>query len=96
MSSGLLRYLLGRILGLLFVIFAVALFTFVLSVRYHLLPTGGRGSPRQIIMPVIAYALGPLAVVAPYTRTSMAGRPGARTRGERTDCVSRQGCFTAV
>lgn len=47
------------------------LLIFVLSVNLHLLPTGGWGSPKQLIMPVIAYALGPLAIVARYTRTSV-------------------------
>src|SRR5262249_34064823 len=47
------------------------LLIYVLSVQLHLLPTGGWGSPKQLIMPVIAYSLGPLAIVARYTRTSM-------------------------
>ena len=47
------------------------LLIFTLSVQLHLLPTGGWGSPKQLIMPVIAYSLGPLAIVARYTRTSM-------------------------
>lgn len=105
MGGGLARYLLGRLLGLLLVVFAVTLFTFflmhrvpggpftfdkqplppfailpnfiigfllifILRVHFHLLPTGGWGSPKQLIMTVIAYALGPLAVVARYTRSS--------------------------
>ncbi len=47
------------------------LLVFTFSVHLHWLPTGGWGSPKQLIMPVIAYSLGPLAVVARYTRTSM-------------------------
>jgi len=47
------------------------LLIFTLSVHLHWLPTGGWGSPKQLIMPVIAYSLGPLAIVARYTRTSM-------------------------
>jgi ABC-type dipeptide/oligopeptide/nickel transport system permease component len=59
-------------LGITLPNFVVAfMLIFILSVHYHLLPTGGWGSPKQLIMPVIAYALGPLAVVARYTRTSM-------------------------
>jgi ABC-type dipeptide/oligopeptide/nickel transport system permease component len=59
-------------LGITLPNFVVAyMLIFTLSVHYHLLPTGGWGSPKQLIMPVIAYALGPLAVVARYTRTSM-------------------------
>ncbi len=43
----------------------------ILSVQLDLLPTGGWGEPRHFIMPVIAYALGPLAIIARYTRSSM-------------------------
>lgn len=43
----------------------------IFSVELHLLPTGGCCEPRQFIMPVIAYALAPMAAVARYTRTSM-------------------------
>jgi predicted ribosomally synthesized peptide with SipW-like signal peptide len=35
------------------------------------LPTGGWGEPKHLIMPVIAYALGPIAVVARTTRTNL-------------------------
>jgi ABC-type dipeptide/oligopeptide/nickel transport system permease component len=43
----------------------------VLSVSLHWLPTGGWGEPQNVIMPLIAYSLGPMALVARYTRTSM-------------------------
>jgi peptide/nickel transport system permease protein len=43
----------------------------LLSVQLDLLPTGGWGEPQHYIMPVIAYALGPLAIIARYTRSSM-------------------------
>lgn len=43
----------------------------IFSVELHWLPTGGCCEPRQYLMPVIAYALAPLAAVARYTRTSM-------------------------
>ncbi len=43
----------------------------IFSVQLHWLPTGGCCEPRQYIMPVIAYALGPMALVARYVRTSM-------------------------
>ncbi len=43
----------------------------ILTVTLHWLPTGGCCQPKQFIMPVIAYALGPMAGVARYTRTSM-------------------------
>ena len=43
----------------------------VLSVRFDLLPTGGWGEPRHYVMPVIAYSLAPMALVARYTRVSI-------------------------
>ena len=59
-------------LGLTLPNFIVAfLLVFLFSVHLHWLPTGGWGSPKQLIMPVIAYSLGPLAIIARYTRASM-------------------------
>lgn len=43
----------------------------IFSVRLRWLPTGGWGEPKQFIMPVLAYALLPMAMVARYTRVSM-------------------------
>jgi peptide/nickel transport system permease protein len=43
----------------------------IFSISLHWLPTGGWGEPAQYIMPVTAYALAPMALVARYTRTSM-------------------------
>lgn len=43
----------------------------VLSTALGLLPTGGWERPEQWIMPVIAYSLGPLGIIARYTRTAM-------------------------
>lgn len=43
----------------------------VFSVQLRWLPTGGWGTPQQMIMPVIAYALGPAATIARFTRSSM-------------------------
>lgn len=43
----------------------------ILSVRLHWLPTGGWGQARLLIMPVIAYSLQPLAIVARYTRVAV-------------------------
>lgn len=43
----------------------------LLSVKLHLLPTGGWGTPAQFIMPAIVYSLAPMAMVARYTRVSM-------------------------
>jgi ABC-type dipeptide/oligopeptide/nickel transport system permease component len=52
--------------------FVVAiLFIIVFSVKLQWLPSGGWGTPKQLIMPVIAYALGPTATIARYTRASM-------------------------
>jgi ABC-type dipeptide/oligopeptide/nickel transport system permease component len=52
-----------------FVIGIWLIYTFAVNLR--LLPTGGWGEPKHLIMPVIAYALGPMAVVARFTRTSV-------------------------
>lgn len=42
-----------------------------LSIYFDLLPTGGWGEPEHYIMPVIAYSLAPMALVARYTRVSI-------------------------
>ena len=52
--------------------FALAIvFITVISDIYHLLPTSGWGTPQQLIMPVAAYALFPMAQIARYTRASV-------------------------
>ncbi len=43
----------------------------IFSVRLGWLPTGGWDEPQHAIMPVIAYSLAPMALVARYTRVSM-------------------------
>ncbi len=43
----------------------------IFAVRLRWLPTGGWGEPKHYIMPVLAYALLPMAMVARYTRVSM-------------------------
>jgi ABC-type dipeptide/oligopeptide/nickel transport system permease component len=43
----------------------------MLSVRWDLLPTGGWGEPKHYIMPIIAYSLAPMALVARYTRLTL-------------------------
>ncbi len=43
----------------------------IFSVTLHWLPTGGWGTPQQIIMPTIVYSLPPMALVARYTRVNM-------------------------
>ncbi len=62
----------GATLGLTVPNFVVAIWLILLlSVRFQWLPTGGWGEPRHYIMPVIAYSLAPLALVARYTRVSI-------------------------
>jgi peptide/nickel transport system permease protein len=46
-------------------------FIVIFSARLHWLPTGGWGEVRLAIMPAIAYALQPMAIVARYTRVSV-------------------------
>ncbi|MBF8267144.1 MAG: oligopeptide transport system permease protein [Dehalococcoidia bacterium] len=53
----------GFVLGILMVI--------VLSVRWHLLPTGGLESPSHVIMPALALAALPTAFIARVTRASV-------------------------
>lgn len=43
----------------------------VFAVNLHWFPTGGWGSPKQLVMPVIAFAMAPIAGIAKYTRASM-------------------------
>lgn len=43
----------------------------IFAVRLAILPIGGWGLPQMVILPVIAYALQPMAAVARYTRASM-------------------------
>jgi ABC-type dipeptide/oligopeptide/nickel transport system permease component len=67
-------YLISTISSLGFAVpnFALAIvFITVISDIYHLLPTGGWGTPQQLIMPVIAYALFPTSQIARYTRVSV-------------------------
>ena len=52
--------------------FVVAiLLIYVFSIKLGWFPTGGWGEPKQAVMPVIAYMLGPSASIARYTRSSM-------------------------
>lgn len=43
----------------------------VFSLTLHWLPTGGWGEPIDFVLPAIAYSLGPMALVARYTRVNM-------------------------
>ncbi|MGN6188524.1 MAG: ABC transporter permease [Conexibacter sp.] len=47
------------------------LLIFVFTLKFGLFPTGGWGSPKQAVMPVIAYALLPMAIVARTTRANV-------------------------
>ncbi|MBI3942969.1 MAG: ABC transporter permease [Chloroflexi bacterium] len=52
--------------------FVVAILLIVVfSIRLHWLPTGGMGTPQHWIMPLVAYSLGPIAIIARYTRSAM-------------------------
>ena len=62
----------GATMGLTVPNFVVAIWLILLlSVQWQLLPTGGWGEPRHYVMPVIAYSLAPMALVARYTRVSL-------------------------
>lgn len=62
----------GATLGLTVPNFVVAIWLILLlSVQLQWLPTGGWGEPRHYVMPVIAYSLAPMALVARYTRVSL-------------------------
>lgn len=47
------------------------LLIFIVAVQLGWLPTGGWGEPKHLIMPVLAYALAPMALVARTTRTNL-------------------------
>lgn len=52
--------------------FVIAIWLIIIfSLTLHWLPTGGWGEPYHYILPAIAYSLGPMALVARYTRVSM-------------------------
>ena len=58
--------------------FVVAIWLILLfSVGLGWLPTGGWGSPAHLILPVIAYSLLPMSLVARYTRVSLLESLGA-------------------
>ena len=59
-------------LGLVVPNFVIALWLVLLfSVRFDWLPPGGWGEPKHYVLPVLAYALAPTALVARYTRASL-------------------------
>lgn len=51
------------VLGILFILI------FALALKW--VPTGGWDEPRQWILPAVAYSLGPMAIIARYTRASV-------------------------
>jgi peptide/nickel transport system permease protein len=62
----------GATLGMTLPSFVIGVsLVFLFSVQLGWLPTGGWGEPKHLIMPVIAYSLGPIAVVARTTRTNL-------------------------
>jgi len=46
-------------------------FILIFSLTLKWVPTGGWDEPKQWVLPVIAYSLAPLAIIARYTRTSV-------------------------
>ena len=68
----------GSTLGMVLPNFVVAIWLILLfSVGLAWLPSGGWGSPAHLVLPVIAYALLPTALVARYTRVSILESLGA-------------------
>jgi peptide/nickel transport system permease protein len=68
----------GSTLGLVLPNFVVAIWLILIfSVRLDWLPTGGWGKPSHYVLPVLAYALAPTALVARYTRASLLETLGA-------------------
>ena len=56
---------------------------YILSIQLGWLPTGGWGEPKHLIMPVIAFSLGPMAIVARMTRDQPARDAVGRVRPAR-------------
>jgi ABC-type dipeptide/oligopeptide/nickel transport system permease component len=62
----------GATLGMALPSYVIGFFlVLVLAVSLGWLPTGGWGEPKHLIMPVIAFSLGPMAVIARMTRVNM-------------------------
>ncbi|MCH8086515.1 MAG: ABC transporter permease [Chloroflexi bacterium] len=66
-TSMVLTTLLASIPGFVLGIFLMILF----SLQWHLLPTGGWGSPSHVVMPALALAALPTALIARVTRASV-------------------------
>lgn len=50
---------------------AAIILVLIFSLGFHLLPTGGWSGPSNLVMPVIALAIGPAGVMARYVRSSV-------------------------
>jgi peptide/nickel transport system permease protein len=62
----------GATLGMALPSYVIGFFLVVVfAVGLGWLPTGGWGEPKHLIMPVIAFSLGPMAVIARMTRVNM-------------------------
>jgi ABC-type dipeptide/oligopeptide/nickel transport system permease component len=48
-------------------VFLIVLFSFV----FPIFPTGGWGEPKQWVLPTVTLALGPMGIIARFTRSSM-------------------------
>ena len=62
----------GATLGMAVPSYVIGFFLIVVfSIHLGWLPTGGWGEPKHLIMPVIAFSLGPMAIIARMTRVNM-------------------------
>jgi ABC-type dipeptide/oligopeptide/nickel transport system permease component len=62
----------GATLGMTVPNFVIAIWlVMIFTIRLGWLPTGGWGEPKNLVMPVIAYSIGPMAIIARMTRANM-------------------------
>ncbi len=59
------------LLGMFASTWLVILLVIVFSIKFHLLPTGGWGTPKHLVMPAIALAALPAAYIARISRAAM-------------------------
>ena len=63
---------LGATLGMTVPNFVVAIWlVMIFTIKLEWLPTGGWGEPKHLVMPVIAYSIGPMALIARLTRANV-------------------------
>lgn len=73
-----------------------SLLVMLVAVQLRWLPTGGWGEPKHLIMPVIAFSLGPMAIIARTTRVNLLEAISAehvrlaRARGIPTRLIARR------